>query len=129
MLKLCCKLHSWVFVYRLKMAKYQNKIDPKDIFASDDKSLNSERISQYICSICKYLLDNPVQADCGDRFCQDCYKDKFTDRLAIFFKLYINHCIYNILPYGVEVYVCFMYIIYVTGHGLWKNRPSCHIRK
>ena len=66
------------------MAKYLNKIDLSDIFTSDSKSLLSdEQISQYKCPICKHLLDNPLQAECGDRFCSDCYKIAFDDKLAI----------------------------------------------
>lgn len=58
-----------------------NKIDMNNIYASDTL-LNSEQISQYKCPICEHLLDNPVQAECGDRFCSDCYKSTFPDKLA-----------------------------------------------
>ena len=75
------------------MAKYLNKIDMNNIFASDSL-LNSEQISQYRCPICKHLLDNPVQAECGDRFCSDCYKRTFADKLATQVFVYNNYVVY-----------------------------------
>ena len=71
---------SYCFVTRpaTDMAKHQNKIDMNDIFAGDSL-LSSDRILQYKCHLCDHLLDNPVQAECGDRFCIDCYKNAFTD--------------------------------------------------
>ena len=64
------------------MAQYLDKIDMKNIFVSDTP-LSSERVSQYQCPLCKHLLDNPVQAECGDRFCSDCFKTTFTDKLVV----------------------------------------------
>ena len=61
----------------------QNKIDLNDIFTSDSKTLlRKEQILQYKCPVCKHLLDDPLQAECGDRFCSDCFKSTFTKKLV-----------------------------------------------
>ena len=70
-----------------------NKIDMNNIYAAGTL-LNSEQISQYKCPICENLLDNPVQAECGDRFCSDCYKSTFADKLAT--HTYVPNIVYNV---------------------------------
>ena len=70
------------FVYRLDMAQYLDKIAMDNIFSAGIL-LSSEQILQYRCPLCKHLLDNPLQAECGDRFCSDCFKTTFTDKLVI----------------------------------------------
>ena len=70
------------FIYRLDMAQYLGKIAMDNIFAAGIL-LSSEQILQYRCPLCKHLLDNPLQAECGDRFCSDCFKTTFTDKLVV----------------------------------------------
>ncbi|XP_065189204.1 TNF receptor-associated factor 2-like [Sycon ciliatum] len=35
---------------------------------------NVNHLNSYLCSHCKYLLRDPIQANCGHRFCSSCYQ-------------------------------------------------------
>ena len=97
----CCYVYVKIIIFLLKYfyrPDMANKIDMNDIYACDTL-LSSELNLQYKCPICEHLLDNPVQAECGDRFCSDCYKSTFVDKLATHAKYCLQciHTFYNIV--------------------------------
>jgi len=53
------------------------KVNPTCIYAKDGTGpLDKERLINYTCPICNHILVEPMQGECGDRFCKNCLDKK-----------------------------------------------------
>ena len=59
------------------MASNKPKVEPTCIFAKDGTGpLDTDRLTNYTCPLCCHILDEPMQGECGDRFCKSCLEEK-----------------------------------------------------
>ena len=57
------------------------KVKPSKVYTKDGKGpLPYDRLINYTCPLCDYILCDPMQGECGDRFCKNCLDQKLMEQ-------------------------------------------------
>lgn len=56
------------------------RVTPSKVYAKDGSGpLSPDRLVNYTCPLCGNILCDPMQGECGDRFCKSCLDERLMD--------------------------------------------------
>jgi len=56
------------------------KVKPSTVYTRDGSGpIGSDQLLNYTCPLCDHILCDPMQGECGDRFCKSCLNERSMD--------------------------------------------------